>query len=147
MIVEFNNEFQRIATVLNCGYVNKSVSELEDYVQGYDFAEPLINFLPVKNVKSEIGASGQIMWEVECKLQMLTKASKSDNFEAVKNVLINEMIYLQGQFFWELNKNENFVFNTPVFRMPFSILNQYTANFLVGIENSISFNTSFNRLH
>ena len=147
MIVEFQSEFQRIATILAVEYKNKSESELEDYVQNYDFATPLINLVPIIGVDPvEIGASGQMIYNGKCVLQMLTKASKSDNFEVVKDVLIDDMIYLAGQFFWELNKNDLFVFNTPQFRMSFKILRQYTANFLVGIEISISFNTSFNRL-
>ena len=147
MIVEFQEEFARIAAIVSAEYQNKNHSELERYVQNYDFALPLINLQPIISVDPvELGEMGQLIYNGKCSIQMLTKAVKSDNFEVTKDVLIDKMIVLASDFFWELNKNELFVFNTPMFRMSFKILRQYTANFLVGVDVSISFNTSFPRL-
>jgi len=146
MIVEFSTEFERIATATGAGYVSKKVSELEDFVQGYDFTTGLINFVPIRDFDSEIGASGQMMYKGNCVLQFLTKAKKDDNFEATKDILIDEMILLSEQFFRGLLLNENLIFDNPTWQTRTTILRQYTSNFIVGVESRITFDTACNRL-
>jgi len=146
MIVEFSTEFERIATAQGAEYVSKKVSELEDFVQGYGFANGLVNFVPINDFDSEIGASSQMIYKGNCVLQFLTKAVKSDNFEATKDILIDEMILLSEGFFRGLNLNENLIFNNPTWQTRTTILRQYTANFIVGVESRITFETACNRL-
>lgn len=146
MLVQFETEFLRIATAISAGYTTKEVPELQKHLQNYTFAEPLINFIPMENFNSNIGASSQMIYDGRCVLQFITKASKADNLEAVKDVLIDEMILLSEQFFRELNKNENRIFNTPQFKMNSKILRQYTSQYCVGVETTITFETACNRL-
>lgn len=146
MIVQFESEFERIAAIIGAEYQTKSISELQDFVQGFAFTNGLMNSVPIRDYRSNIGIGGALIYNGVFKLQFLTKAVKSDNFEAVKNVLIDEMIFLSEQFFRELNKNEERIFGTPQFEMSSQILRQYTSNFCVGVETTITFNTSCTRL-
>jgi len=146
MIVQFESEFERIAGIIGAEYQTKKVSELEDFIQGFDFTTGLVNSIPTKSFQSNIGPGGALVYNGDFKIQFLTKAVKSNNFESVKNVLIDEMILLSEQFFLELNKNALQIFGTVPFEMRTQILRQYTSNFCVGVETSITFNTRCSRL-
>jgi len=147
MIVQFESEFERIAGIVGAEYQTKKISELEDFIQGFAFTSPLMNSAPIKTYTSNIGPGGAVIYNGDFKLQFLTKAVKSDNFESVKNVLIDAMILKSEEFFRELNENSLQIFGTVPFEMRTQILRQYTANFCVGVETTITFNTSCSRIN
>lgn len=146
ILTVFKSEFERIATNQSAVYQTKKISELEDYAQNFNFTSPLINLIPLDNFNSEIGYSSQVIYNGVCRLQFLTKAVKSDNFENVKDVLIDQMIDLSTRFYRELDKNANLVFISPRWIWSNRIMREYLSNYLVGIESTITFNTSCNRI-
>jgi hypothetical protein len=147
MIVDVNTELNRVATLESAGYSNKKMSELEEYVQTYDFTQPLINWIPVDTVDASIGDGGEVIYPLNCKIQFLKKAVKSNNLENSKDALNDEMILLAQEFFRELNKNENLIFKNWGWSLRFKVLRPFiTSNFLVGIEVSVTLETSCNRL-
>lgn len=146
MINSFKIEFERCAGIVGAGYETKNILELQDFVQRYNFDQPLINWVPIESVDSEVGASHQLIYSGNCVLQFLVKASKNDNFEDVKDSLIDETMLLHEKFIAELNKNTNLVFINALWRPRIKVLRQYTSNFLCGVESSIAFNTACNRL-
>ena len=89
MIIQFSTEFERIATAIGAAYESKNISELEDFVQGINFSQSLVNFVPLASFEMEVGASAQMIYKGEFSLQFLTKAVKSNNFEATKDILID----------------------------------------------------------
>lgn len=145
MITQFKSEFTRIATLTNAGFTVKKRSELEDYIQNYNFDQPLINWTPITNFDSRIGASSQMIYSGRCVLDFVTRAVKSDNFEDTKDVLIQQMIDLSTAFFRELNKNSQGVFNTPQFTMTNVIDRDFSANYCVSVRPTITFETACNR--
>lgn len=147
MIVDVNTELNRVATLESSGYSNKKMSELEEYVQTYDFTQPLINWIPVDTVDASIGDGGEVIYPLNCQIQFLTKAVKSNNLENSKDALNDEMILLAENFFRELNKNENLIFKNWGWKLRFKVFRPFvTSNFLVGIEVSVILETSCNRL-
>ena len=146
MILQFESEFERISGIIGAEYQTKKVSELEDFVQGFAFPNGLMNSVPINDFTSEIGPGGALVYNGNFVLQFLTKAVKNDNFESVKNVLIDDMIFLSEQFFRELNKNSLQIFGTVPFTMRSRIHRQYLSNFCVGVETTITFNTTCTRL-
>lgn len=147
MIGIFKSEFERIATLLLCEYTTKKISELQDYAQNYNFENPLINLIPINEFRSEIGASSQVIYDGTCKLQFLTKAVKSDNFEDTKDALIDQMILVAQDFYRELDKNSNLVFTSPRWSWSNRVMREYLSNYLVGIDCTIVFKTSCSRLN
>jgi hypothetical protein len=146
MIVQFNSEFERIAGLINGEYTNKNTSEFEDFAQNHNYKKPSINWVPILRVRSEVGASGQIIYKGECVIQFLTKFVKSDNYENTKDVLIDQMISLNEQFITQLNLNENLIFIQPRWTFDIKIVRQFTSNLLCGTEMTITFETSCARL-
>jgi hypothetical protein len=146
MITEFKNEFNRIAGLKGATFVSKSVSELQDFAQGFNFDKPLINLIPMETFRSNIGASGQVIYNGTCKIQFITKAIKSDNYQDKNDILIDEMLQLSTKFYRELNKNTNFIFNAPNWDWTNTILRSYLSQYCVGIEATIIFNTACNRV-
>jgi hypothetical protein len=142
MIAQFKSEFNTIAAQLDVGYTTKKMSELEDYVQNYEFERPLINLIPIDSFRSNIGHSGQVMYVGTCKLQFITKAVKSDNFEDKKDELLQSMILLAQSFYRQLDKNERRVFRTPRWEWSNRVIRMHTSNYLVAIESTINFTTS-----
>ena len=147
MIVDVNNELNRVATLKGATYTNRKISELEEFVQRHDFTQALINWVPVDTVDASIGEGGEIIYPLDCKIQFLTKASKSDNLENSKDALNDDMIALDQSFFRELNKNENLLFQNVGWSIRFRVFRPFvTSNFLVGIEVSVVLETACNRL-
>lgn len=146
MIQEFKSEFSRVATIVSAQFQTLEGSELQEYAQGYDFATPLINFVPLSRFTSNVGLSGQIFYNGNIQLQFLTKALKDDKLENVKDVLIDDMIELSTSFYRELNKNNLQVFGTPEWNFDNEILRFETSNYLVGIQSNVTFNTSCSRV-
>ena len=145
MIAEFKTEFESIATSLGATFVTKAVDELQDYVQGYDFTSPLINFVPIKSFNSNIGEAGEMVWSGAVQLQFLTKATVQDS-EDVKDGYIDSMINLSGDFYRGLNRNTGRVFRNPQWQMSNNVLRFKTSNYCVGVESNINFTTSCNRI-
>jgi len=145
MIQQFKSEFSRIAGIKDAEYTTKRYSELEEFTQSFDFNRPLINCLPLERFRSEIGASSQVIYNGTFKLQFITKAVKSDNFENVKDVLIDEMITLSEHFYRELNKNANRIFINPRWNWTNIVLRNYLSQYCVGVESEVVFNTACNR--
>jgi hypothetical protein len=147
MIVEVNTELNRVATLKLAGYTNKTMFELDEYVQNYDFSQPLINWIPVTDVTAAIGQGGELIYPLNCKIQFLTKAVKSNNYEQTKDTLNDEMIVLAEAFFVELNKNPNLIFKNWGWNLRFKVFRPFvTANYLVGIEVSVVLETACNRI-
>lgn len=146
MIQEFKSEFSRIAGVLGAEFQSLDVHELEKFAQGFDFSIPLINLVPMKRFKSSIGASSQIIWDGQCVLQFLTKASLDDRLETVKDVLIDDMINLSGAFLRQLHRNENRVFSGSKWESNNDIDRFKTSNYLVGVDSTVVFSTSCARI-
>ena len=116
------------------------------FAQGFDFSIPLINLVPMKRFKSSIGASSQIIWDGQCVLQFLTKASLDDRLETVKDVLIDDMINLSGAFLRQLHRNENRVFSGSKWESNNDIDRFKTSNYLVGVDSTVVFSTSCARI-
>lgn len=146
MIQAFKSEFSRVAAFVGAGFVSMKKSELEDFCQSYNFDVPLINFEPLQDYASRIGHSGQIIYEGRCKIQIITKMIKSDNFETVKDEKIDGIILMADEFYRKLDRNENRVFISPYWKWENRILRQFTSNFLAGVEASITFDTACNRV-
>lgn len=142
MIASFKSEFARISLLVSAGLTVKKISELQDYIQGYNFDNPLINWTPMASFNSRMGASGQMIYEGRCVLDFITKAVKSDNLEDVKDLLVQDMIDLSTNFFRQLNKNENSVFLGPQFSVSNDIDRNFTANYCVSVRSTITFMTS-----
>jgi hypothetical protein len=147
MITEFKSEFSRIAGIVGADFQPLDFDELQMFVQGYDFASmPLINFVPIERFTSTIGPqTGQLIWTGECVLQFLTLARVNET-EDEKDARIDSMINLSSNFFRELRKNTERVFGNPEFTMRSNILRFKTANYCVGVETTIGFITSCNRI-
>lgn len=146
ILTAFKTEFERIATLKGAEFTTKEISELQEYVQSYNFDNPLINFVPLSDFGSEIGASSQVIYDGVCKLQFLTKANVSDNAETVKDGLIDSMITLATGFYRSLDQNETLIFASPRWKWNNQVLRQYTSNYLVGVESTITFKTACNRI-
>ena len=73
MIIQFESEFERIAGIVGAEYQTKKISELEDFIQGFDFASPLMNSMPIQTYTSNIGVGGAVIYNGDFKLQFLTK--------------------------------------------------------------------------
>ena len=146
MIQEFKSEFSRIAIVVGAEFQTLEASELEEFAQGFDFSTPLINFVPIDRFQSNIGELGQVIFDGNIVLQFLTKAETDDRLENIKDSLIDDMINLSTLFYRELNKNEMLVFGTPRWRWDSSIMRFKTSNYLVGVQNAITFSTSCARI-
>ena len=146
MIQEFKSEFSRIAGILGVEFQTLESSELEEFVQGFNFATGLINFVPMQRFGSNIGAAGQIIYNGNVQLQFLTKAAKDDKLETVKDVLIDTMIDLSTSFYRELNKNSLRVFGAPEWTFNNDILRFKTSNYTVGVQSNVVFNTSCSRV-
>ena len=145
MIAEFKSEFSRVAAIVGAEFQTLAVDELQMFVQGFDFPTPLINFVPIEDFDSNIGAAGEIVWAGNCQLQFLTIATVGDT-EDFKDGLIDDMINLSGNFYRNLNQNTELVFRNPIFTMRNRVLRFKTANYCVGVESNISFVTSCNRI-
>lgn len=146
MITEFKSEFNRIALLKNADFVSKSISELQDFAQSFNFNQPLINLIPIDTFKSNIGASSQVIYNGTCKMQFITKAVKSDNYQDKNDILIDQMIDLSTRFYRELDKNANLVFISPKWEWSNQILRSYLSQYCVGIESTIIFNTACNKI-
>lgn len=144
MITQFKSEFNRIATALSAGYTTKKMSELEDYVQGYDFSQPLINWKPIESFNPRLGQSDQIIQEGRCVLQFIQKAVINDNYEDTKDALVDQMITLSSNFLRKLNRNENGVFIGASFSGSSTIDRNFTSNYCVAVKLTITFTTSIN---
>lgn len=144
MITEFKAEFNSIATLLNAGYTTKKISELEDFVQAYDFTQPLINWVPINNYNPTLTAADSILQEGSCVLQFVTKAVTNDNYEDTKDLLVDQMITLSGNFLRKLNKNTNGIFIGPTFEGTATIDRNFTSNYCVAVELTITFSTMIN---
>lgn len=147
MLAEISTEFERIATLKNADYVNKKTSELEEYVQQFDFSQMLINWIPITDFVSEISDSGSMVYPLNCRIQFLQIADKADNFEAQKDILIDQTIGLAQSFFFELNKNVGLIFQNYGWDLRFKVLRPFlTSNYIVGVEVSITLETACNRI-
>jgi len=147
ILITFKNEFERIALLKSAAFTNKKHSEIEKFAQGYDFAQPLINYVPIERIRHNIGASSQMIYKGDVRIQFLTKAVLSDNFETTKDLLIDQMLGLSEAFFRTLFADNNRVFNNPEWDLSSQTLRFHTANYLVGIESTITFTTACNRLN
>lgn len=146
MIQEFKSEFARIATIVGAEFQVLEGSELEDFAQDFDFAIPLINFVPINRFTSNIGDAGQMIYDGNIQIQFLTKAATDDKLENVKDVLIDDMIELSTNFYLRLNKNDLQVFGAPQWDFDNTILRFKSSNYLVGVQSNVTFNTSCNRV-
>lgn len=145
MITEFKSEFSRISGIVGAEFQSLAIDELQMFVQSFDFPEPLINFVPIKSFTSNIGAAGEIVWNGQCRLQFLTIANVGDT-ENVKDGYIDNMINLSGEFYRQLHRNTERVFRNPIFEMTNDVLRFKTSNYCVGVESTIVFRTSCNRI-
>lgn len=146
MIIELKAELERVANDIGAIFTSKSNSELQDFVQGFDFANPLINLKPIETYGQDIIASGAIRYDFRFELFFLTKFQKSDHLEDTKDVLIDDMTQLSELFFTTLNKNENQYFINPAWKWTNGILRQYLSNLTCGVQASIFIDTSCNRV-
>lgn len=144
MITQFKNQFLAISTLLNASFTTKKVSELEDFVQGYNFAMPLINWIPLTNYNPTLSQSDSIIQQGSCVLEFINKAVTNDNYEDTKDLIIDDLITLSSNFLRKLNQNENGVFIGPTFSGSSQIDREYLANYCVAVRLTISFTTSIN---
>lgn len=146
MIIELKAELERVANEVGAIFTSKSNSELQDFVQGFDFTNPLINLKPIETYGQDIIASGAIRYDFRFELFFLTNFQKSDHLEDTKDVLIDDMTQLSELFFTTLNKNQNQYFINPSWKWTNGILRQYLSNLTCGIQASIFIDTSCNRV-
>lgn len=146
MIIELKAELERVANEVGANFTSKSNSELQDFVQEYDFTNPLINLKPIETYGQDIIASGAIRYDFRFELFFLTKFAKSDHLEDTKDVLIDDMTQLSELFFTTLNKNQNQYFINPSWKWTNGILRQYLSNLTCGVHASIFIDTSCNRV-
>lgn len=139
-------EFKRIAELQGATFENLSIDELEEFVQHYDFTQPLIRLEPVDKMRSNKMDSGAIRYEPLFKLYFLTKFTSDNNKEDLKDLLIDQMIELSQGFFRQLDKNEMLYFINPFWKWEVDIIRQYTSNLLCGCIASIALDTACNRI-
>jgi hypothetical protein len=147
MIVAFENEIKRIADEIGIEYQTKRMVNLEDFIQNFALDVPLMNSVPITNYTSSIDISGAMIYTGEFKLQFITKYVKSDDYEATKNILIDDMISAAELFFRRLNQNDMLLFGNVPFSMRNEIIRNYTSNACVCVQCNISFNTACNRIN
>ena len=147
ILTAFKSEFSRIATVVSAGFVSKNQNEFQKYAQSYNFsAQPLINQEPLQNYDSEIRISGQVFYSGTFQMHFLTKGEKSNNFDTDKDILIDQMIVLARDFYINLDKNQQLVFQTPQWNWSNQIVRQFGSNFLVGVKSTVTFTTQCARI-
>lgn len=144
MITEFKTEFDNIATLLSSTFTTKKMSELEDHVQSYDFTQPLINWKPLANYDPTLTAANSILQNGRCVLQFITKAVTNDNYEDTKDTLVDQMITLSSNFLRKLNQNTNGIFIGQTFSGTSTINRNFTSNYCVMVELTITFTTAIN---
>ena len=144
MIIELKAELERVAGVVSATFSSRSVPELQDFAQQFDFATPLINLRPIENYNQNIIASGAIRYDFQLELFFLTKFVRSDHLEDTKDVLIDEMAKLSELYFSTLNKNENRFFINPSWTWTNNILRQYLSNLTCGVRAVIFIDTACN---
>lgn len=144
MIIELKAELERVAGVVSATFSSRSVPELQDFAQQFDFATPLINLYPIEKYNQNIIASGAIRYDFQFELFFLTKFTKSDHVEDTKDVLIDEMTKLSELYFSTLNKNEQRYFINPAWTWTNNILRQYLSNLTCGVKAVIFIDTACN---
>lgn len=146
MIVELKQEFERVSSVIGATFVSKSFSELEDFVQNYDFIIPLINLKPIEKYSQNILAGGAIRYDFDLNLKFITNFKKSDHLEDTKDILIDQMIQVSENFVSRLNKNEERIFISTGWPAKVDVLRQFTSNLTCGVSINISLDTSCNKV-
>jgi len=142
MISTFKSEFSRVASIVGATFTTKEIQEEQEFAQNYNFLDPWINWQPIINIQTEIGAGGETVYVGTCIIRFLTKARTDDTFEDHKDVLIDQMLDVAQSFYTELNKNTDGAFVQPTFTMRHKVLRQYLSNYLVGTEVSMDFRTT-----
>ena len=145
IITAFKTEFDRIATLVGASFTTKEIQEEQKYAQNYNFLDPWINWEPIANLVTSIDQGGATVYEGTCIIRFLTKANTDDTLETNKDVLIDQMIDLAQEFYFNLFKNTNLVFVNPEFsNIRHTVLRQYTSNYLVGTQVTMDFRSSCN---
>lgn len=144
MIIELKAELERVATEVGAIFTSKSNSELQDFVQDFNFTNPLINLKPIETYGQDIIASGAIRYDFRFELFFLTNFQKSDHLEDTKDILIDEMTKLSELYFSTLNKNEQRYFINPSWTWTNNILRQYLSNLTCGVKAVIFIDTACN---
>jgi len=145
MINAIKLELNRISGVLGAEFKNLSMDELQEFVQHFDFASPLVRLEPIENILGNVMDSGAIRYDGTFNIYFLTKFESDNNSEDLRDLLIENMLFLSEQFISRLNKNEMLYFINPKWQWKWKIIRQITSNLLCGVMVSINLDTSCNR--
>ncbi len=122
-----------------------SISEIEEFAQGYNFTTPLIRLEPIENYTGSVSDGGVIINNLTARVWFLTKFNKDDTNEDRKDVLIDEMEEISNEFYRNLNKSQS-LSQGSLRSWTVKIVRQATSNLLCGVICEAKLDTNCVRL-